>query len=66
MKPLPTLSYDLIQEMDKDEGVLDIKPSMSDKEIMWRAGRRELINTLKARAEAPQMDYNVIPSVKEI
>lgn len=51
MKPIPTFSADLIEQLDKDEPKLYIKPNMTTDEIMWAAARRKLIDDLVYRLE---------------
>lgn len=62
MKPIPTLSADLIRELDADEGKLEIKPNDDVKAIMWKAGRRSLIDLLKYRLEKTEESNNVFKS----
>ena len=46
MKEIPILSVNLIEQLDKDEPVLTINPKMEKDEIMYKAGRRAIIDDL--------------------
>jgi len=45
------LSFELIKQLDKYEPEIDIRPGLSMDVIMFRAGRRSIINELKIRQE---------------
>jgi len=51
MKQIPALSHNLIKQMDEDEPKLVVKPTMNQDDIMYKAGRRSIIDELIYRQE---------------
>ncbi len=51
MKEIPVLSFDLINQLIKDESDLNITPTMGIAVIMYKAGRRSVLDELKVRLE---------------
>ena len=58
MKEIPMLSANLIEQLDEDEPKLSVKPGMSKDDIMYRAGRRSLIEELLVRQEYYEKNHN--------
>jgi len=51
LKEIPMLSSELIKQLDECESKLNIRPGLNIDIIMFRSGRRSIIDELKIRQE---------------
>lgn len=60
MEKLPSLTSELIRQLDADEGQLTVSPGMSMDKIMFQAGRRSLIDELLIKLEESKEEHQVL------